>query len=135
MVAGFVIVNFTRAGEGFHDSVHDLSGPIYLFFFTYTGVCMDLGVLTRNVPACILMFSTRTLCIFVQCEQAHRVSHRLGRASRSAGGLTESGHTRAYVHVASGGLQRSSRSELFSRGGEALRTIRDLLGVGHHVEK
>ena len=65
MIAGFVIVNFTRAGEGFHDSVHDLSGPIYLFFFTYTGVCMDLGVLTRNIPACFLMFTTRTVCIFV----------------------------------------------------------------------
>ena len=26
MIAGFVIVNWTRAGESFHDSVHDLSG-------------------------------------------------------------------------------------------------------------
>ena len=65
MIAGFVIVNWTRAGEGFHDSVHDLSGPIYLFFFTYTGVCMDLGVLARNVPACALLFTTRTVCIFI----------------------------------------------------------------------
>ena len=137
MIAGFVIVNWTRAGESFHDSVHDLSGhtarakcplgkalplarpqfsapappqgapggsgqlgtprarprhwgpqplprlleraastavhsaafgppgPIYLFFFTYTGVCMDLGVLARNVPACALLFTTRTVCIFI----------------------------------------------------------------------
>ena len=40
-------------------------GPIYLFFFTYTGVCMDLGVLARNVPACALLFTTRTVCIFI----------------------------------------------------------------------
>jgi hypothetical protein len=65
MIAGFVIVNWTRAGESFHDSVHDLSGPIYLFFFTYTGVCMDLGVLARNLPACALLFTTRTVCIFM----------------------------------------------------------------------
>ena len=26
---------------------------------------MDLGVLARNVPACALLFTTRTVCIFI----------------------------------------------------------------------
>ena len=43
MVAGFVIVNFTRAGEGFHDVVHDVSGPIYLFFFTHGAAWSEPG--------------------------------------------------------------------------------------------
>ena len=51
MVAGFVCVNFTRARDGFHEVVHDLSGPIFLVFFSYTGCSMDLAVLARNAQA------------------------------------------------------------------------------------
>ena len=42
MVAGFVHVNFTRTGGMFHEAVHDISGPLFLLFFTYTGVSMNL---------------------------------------------------------------------------------------------
>ena len=64
MVAGFVIVNFTRAGDHFHDAVHDISGPVYLLFFTLTGATMDIAVLRRNIFACLLLFATRCVCIF-----------------------------------------------------------------------
>ena len=65
MIAGFVTCNFTSAGHAFHSSVHDLSGPIYLLFFTFTGINMDLGVLWRNRSACVLLFGTRSVCIYV----------------------------------------------------------------------
>ena len=63
MVAGFTIVNYTNAGKPFHEAVDSLSGPIYLLFFLYTGVSMDVGVLARNLPACLLVFVTRAALI------------------------------------------------------------------------
>ncbi len=65
MAAGFVACNFTRASDSFHATVHDLAGPIYLVFFTFTGITMDLGVLWRNRSACVLLFTSRALCIVV----------------------------------------------------------------------
>ena len=63
MVAGFVTSNLTAGGHAFHEAVTDLSGPIYLLFFTFTGITMDLGVLWRNRSACILLFGARSLSI------------------------------------------------------------------------
>ncbi|KAL3921296.1 MAG: hypothetical protein SGPRY_004953 [Prymnesium sp.] len=42
MVAGFTMVNFTNAGAGFERVVNDISGPMYLAFFVYTGAGMDV---------------------------------------------------------------------------------------------
>lgn len=74
MVAGFVMVNFTQGGLGFNEIVNDVSAPMFLFFFTFTGVCMDVGVLARNLPACLLIFSTRLVCIVVSSYVGGRLS-------------------------------------------------------------
>ena len=63
MVAGFTIVNYTNAGKQFHEAIDSFSGPIYLLFFLYTGVSMDVAVLARNLPACLLIFVTRASLI------------------------------------------------------------------------
>ena len=65
MVAGFTIVNYTKGGKAFHEATDAISGPIFLLFFCYTGVSMDVGVLMRNLPACLLIFTTRALLIIV----------------------------------------------------------------------
>ena len=65
MVAGFIVVNFTQAGHAFHETTDAVSGPIFLYFFCYTGVSMNVGVLLRNVPVCIFIFSLRTLLVWV----------------------------------------------------------------------
>lgn len=56
---------------------------------------MDIGVLTRNVTACILMFSTRTICIFVGswlgatfAEQPREFRHRYWMAFITQAGVT-----------------------------------------------
>jgi hypothetical protein len=76
MVAGFVTCNFTNAGRDFHTSVHDLSGPIYLLFFTFTGITMDIGVLWRNRSACILLFGSRTICIYIASKIGGRLANQ-----------------------------------------------------------
>lgn len=65
MVAGFVVVNYTKGGEPFHEATDALAGPIFLLFFCFTGVSMDLGVLRRNVTACVLIFTVRATLIIV----------------------------------------------------------------------
>jgi len=64
MVTGFVIVNFTHAGEAFSHAMHDIANPLYLIFFTYTGLTMDILSLARNWLACILLFFSRATGIF-----------------------------------------------------------------------
>ena len=63
MVAGFVMVNYTRAGAGFEEVVADISGPMYLLFFTYTGAGMDVIMLYRNIGAMSFIFITRAVLI------------------------------------------------------------------------
>ena len=74
MVAGFVTSNLTAGGHAFHEAVTDLSGPIYLLFFTFTGITMDLGVLWRNRSACILLFGSRSVFIVL----GSRIGGQLG---------------------------------------------------------
>ena len=61
--AGFTLTNYTRSTKVFQHALQSSSGPIYLLFFVHTGVSMDLGVLARNMPACVLIFSTRALLL------------------------------------------------------------------------
>jgi len=65
MTAGFVIVNYTKGGDKFHEAMHDVSNPLLLFFFVYTGLTMDLLSLSRNWLACILLFGSRCTGIVV----------------------------------------------------------------------
>ena len=64
MVAGFLVVNYTRGGHAFHETAEAISGPIFLLFFCYTGVSMNVGVLMRNATACVFIFSVRTALMF-----------------------------------------------------------------------
>ena len=64
MVAGFITVNFTQAGHAFHALCDQVSGPVFLLFFTYTGVSMNVGVLLRNVPACLFVFTVRSVLMY-----------------------------------------------------------------------
>ena len=65
MVAGFIVVNYTQGGHAFHEAVDAVSGPIFLFFFCYTGVSMNVGVLLRNVGVCLFVFSARLLLVIL----------------------------------------------------------------------
>ena len=54
-----------QGGKAFHEATDAISGPIFLLFFCFTGVSMDLGVLRRNITACLLIFTTRATLIVV----------------------------------------------------------------------
>ena len=44
MVAGFTIVNYTKAGKPFQEAIDVLSGPVYLLFFCFMLVNIHVGM-------------------------------------------------------------------------------------------
>ena len=65
MVAGFVVVNFTSSRRSFLRILHDSSEPVYIAFFTLTGMTLQLDALLPNLPTALLIFSLRLAGIFV----------------------------------------------------------------------
>ena len=64
MVAGFVVVNFTSSRRAFLRILHDSSEPVYIAFFTLTGMTLQLGTLLPNLPTALLIFSLRLAGIY-----------------------------------------------------------------------
>ena len=109
MVAGFTIVNYTQAGKPFHEACDSLSGPIYLLFFLYTGVAMEVEVLQRNLPAAGLIFATRAILIIIStyiggvcANQPREFSQRYWMAFLTQAGVTLGLAQQASAHFAWG---------------------------------
>ena len=67
MVAGGVVVNYTPSRRSFLRILHDSSEPVYIAFFTLTGMGLALEALLPNLPAAALVFSLRLAGISVGC--------------------------------------------------------------------
>ena len=65
MVAGFVVVNFTSSRRSFLRILHDSSEPVYIAFFTLTGMTLQIETLLPNLPTALLIFTLRLLGICV----------------------------------------------------------------------
>jgi Kef-type K+ transport system membrane component KefB len=59
MVAGFIITNFTSSRRSFLRILHDSSEPVYIAFFTLTGMTLQLDALLPNLPTAALIFGLR----------------------------------------------------------------------------
>ena len=59
MVAGFVVVNYTSSRRSFLRILHDSSEPVYIAFFTLTGMTLQLDALLPNLPTAALIFGLR----------------------------------------------------------------------------
>jgi Kef-type K+ transport system membrane component KefB len=65
IVAGFIIVNYTRGGQAFDETCHVISRPIFLLFFVFIGVSMKLNLLVHNLSACLFIFFSRLALIII----------------------------------------------------------------------
>ena len=65
MVAGFVVVKFTSSRRSFLRILHDSSEPVYIAFFTLTGMTLQIETLLPNLPTALLIFTLRLLGICV----------------------------------------------------------------------
>lgn len=59
MIAGGVVVNYTSSRKPFLRILHDSSEPIYIAFFTLTGMTLALPALLPNLPSAALVFGLR----------------------------------------------------------------------------
>jgi Kef-type K+ transport system membrane component KefB len=59
ITAGFVVQNFTSAGERLSKSLHAVALPIFVIFFSMTGVTLDLGALAGTWALALLFVAVR----------------------------------------------------------------------------
>ena len=65
MIASFFIINWTPHRGQMIEILHDISPPIYIAFFTLTGVSLALDVLSKTWQIALALFFIRLLSIFI----------------------------------------------------------------------
>lgn len=65
MIAGIYITNWSAHRKVFEELLHGLSTPIYVVFFTLTGLNLELGLLIQMLPFAGMLFVMRIFGIFV----------------------------------------------------------------------
>lgn len=63
LIAGFYITNFTNFRKPFEELLHEIGPPVYVAFFTLTGVGLKLDILIATLPIALILFIVRFLSI------------------------------------------------------------------------
>lgn len=74
MIAGIYVTNFTAYRDLFEELLHDLSVPVYVAFFTFTGLVLELSLLWVMLPFAGLLFIVRALSIFIGTNLGGRIA-------------------------------------------------------------
>lgn len=65
MIGGFYVTNYGTKRDEFLKHLSELSPMIYLCFFTYTGISLNIGILGSLWPIALLLFFIRVGTIFL----------------------------------------------------------------------
>ncbi len=65
MVASFFVINWTPHRDQLSRTLHDISPPIYILFFTLTGASLALDVLAQTWQIALVLFLVRLFSIFL----------------------------------------------------------------------
>lgn len=63
LIAGFVTTNYTPARDEFAEILHDVGPPVYVAFFTLTGLSLKLDILVSVLPVALALFAIRAVGI------------------------------------------------------------------------
>ncbi len=63
LIGGFYITNYTTSRKPFEEILHNISSPVYVAFFTLTGVGLKLDILLATLPVALALFFIRFLGI------------------------------------------------------------------------
>jgi Trk K+ transport system NAD-binding subunit/Kef-type K+ transport system membrane component KefB len=85
LIAGFYITNYTDFRNLFEELLHDVGGPVYVAFFTLTGVGLKLDILTATLPIALALFGIRFLGINVGAYFGSRMAGEPGNFTKYAG--------------------------------------------------
>jgi hypothetical protein len=73
LTLGFIVGNFSRAGEQLMEKVEQLALPTYVVFFTIAGARMHIDQLQATLPFALTLCALRFLSIFIGAKTGARV--------------------------------------------------------------
>lgn len=85
LIAGFYITNYTYYRQPFEELLHKISPPVYVAFFTLTGVGLKLDILMATLPIALALFAIRFIGINVGAFVGSRLSGEPQRFANYAG--------------------------------------------------
>lgn len=85
LIAGFYITNYTNYRKPFEELLHHIGPPVYVAFFTLTGVGLKLDILTATLPIAIALFAIRFVGINLGAYAGSRLAGEPTRFTRYAG--------------------------------------------------
>ncbi|MGB9751867.1 monovalent cation:proton antiporter family protein [Roseiflexus castenholzii] len=93
MIGGFLITNFSRHRDEFAGLLHDIGPPIYVAFFTLTGLALKLDILLTALIFAAILFIVRGAGIFVGSSSGAAIAGEPTRIRRLAwlGLITQAG--------------------------------------------
>lgn len=75
LIGGFTITNFTPHRERFDEILHTVGTPIYVAFFTLTGMALQLDILIQTLPYALALFAARVIGIYAGAWMGGRLAH------------------------------------------------------------
>ena len=85
LIAGFYITNYTNYRKPFEELLHHIGPPVYVAFFTLTGVGLKLDILTATLPIAVALFAVRFISINIGAFLGSRLAGEPTRFTRYAG--------------------------------------------------
>jgi len=74
IVASFIVANYTRFRKEFVDLVEEAGPPVFVAFFTWTGLGLDLAVLSNVWGIALILFGVRLLALMISSMVAGPLS-------------------------------------------------------------
>lgn len=85
LIAGFYITNFTVYRKPFEEILHKISSPVYVAFFTLTGVGLKLDILLATLPIAMALFIIRFIGINIGAYAGSRLAGEPANFTKYAG--------------------------------------------------
>ena len=85
LIAGFYITNFTNYRSLFEELLHEIGPPVYVAFFTLTGVGLKLDILTATLPIAVALFAIRFVGINIGAFAGSKLAGEPGNYAKYAG--------------------------------------------------
>ena len=85
LIAGFYITNYTNYRKPFEELLHHIGPPVYVAFFTLTGVGLKLDILTATLPIALALFVIRFVGINLGAFAGSKLAGEPARFTQYAG--------------------------------------------------
>ena len=85
LIGGFYITNYTAYRKPFEELLHVIAPPVYVAFFTLTGVGLKLDILIATLPVALALFAVRFAGINVGAYIGSRLAGEPAKFAQFAG--------------------------------------------------